>query len=121
MSAFFKNPPLLAVLPDGEEIYVYANILHQDMERVRVGQDVEIIRPDGKVQRGKIVSIEGSPSLATFHSITPLPAYSLSWNCDRVKIKVIGEKVPMTDLKKSVDVIIDLTPTVLKPIFWILP
>jgi alginate biosynthesis protein Alg44 len=113
--------PLLAVLPDGEEIYVYANILHKDMERVRVGQDVEIIRQDGRIQRGKIVAIEGSPSLATFHSITPLPAYSLSWNYDRVKIKVIDEEVPMTDLKKSVDVVIDLTPTLLKPIFWILP
>ena len=113
--------PLVAVLPDGEEIYVYANILHQDVERIRIGQDVKIIRPDGKLQRGKIVAVEAAPSLAVSHSLTQLTTSSLSWNYDRVKIKVIGERVTIADLRKSVEVFIDLTPPVLRPIFWILP
>jgi len=116
-----EGDPLMLVLPEGGKIYVFANILHKDLERVKIGYPARILRFDGKVVIGRIVEIKASPSLAALHSTSPMPAYSFAWNYDRVKIEVPEDSCSMEDIGKAVEVEIDLTPKPLKPIFSHLP
>ncbi|WP_456435073.1 HlyD family efflux transporter periplasmic adaptor subunit [Thermovibrio ammonificans] len=116
-----EGDPLMLVLPKGKRVYVFANILHKDLERVRVGDTARVIRFDGKVIIGKIVEIKASPSLAALHSTSPMPAYSFAWNYDRVKIEIPPDSCSLDDIGNSVEVQIDLTPPLLKPVFALLP
>ncbi|ADU96761.1 HlyD family efflux transporter periplasmic adaptor subunit [Thermovibrio ammonificans] len=116
-----EGDPLMLVLPKGKRVYVFANILHKDLERVRVGDTARVIRFDGKVIIGKIVEIKASPSLAALHSTSPMPAYSFAWNYDRVKIELPPDSCSLDDIGNSVEVQIDLTPPLLKPVFALLP
>jgi alginate biosynthesis protein Alg44 len=116
-----EGDPLVLIFPRGKKVYVLANILHKDLERVRIGDSVKILRFDGKIVKGYVKEIISPLSLASLHSVSPLPAYSLAWNYDRVIIEVPQNSFSIDDIGKSVEVEIDLTPPLLKPVFSILP
>ncbi len=112
--------PILSILPEKEKIFVTANILHKDFERIKIGQNVKVIKGNGETLEGVIVDIEGGPFLSSLHSIQPPPTYATSWNYDKIKIEVKG-KIDIKELKKSVLVNIDISPEFLKPVFNLLP
>ncbi len=114
-----EGDPLIAVLPEGCRVYVLANILHKDLDRVKIGQVARIIRFNGEIISGKITDIKATPSLAVLHSTSPMPSYSLAWNYDRVVISIPQKRCSIEDIGKSVKVEIDLSPPLLKPLFRI--
>ncbi len=121
-----EGDPLLAVLPEGSEIYVFANVLHKETKRLRVGQKVSVIDPKiGKTFSGVIEAVLTGPQkvLGSLHEATPMPTYASPWMYDAIKIRIDYEKQGITpqDLERSVYVKIDLTPPVLKPILGLLP
>jgi len=121
-----EGDPLLAILPEGSRIYVFANILHKETKRLRVGQEVSVIDPKtGKTFSGIIEEVLTGPQkvLGSLHEATPMPTYASPWMYDAIKIQIDYEKQGITsqDLGRSVYVKIDLTPSVLKPILGLLP
>jgi len=109
--ALEEGDPVISVLPNGEKIRVVAHVSHWDVERLRLGQEVRIIRPDGEVIKGKIVDIDRS---------SPEPPSSREVY-DRLVIDVPAESCRIEDIGKVVSVEVDLTPQSLKPIFSFLP
>ncbi len=112
--------PIISVLPAGASIYVRANVLYKDVSRLHIGQKATIIKPNGEELVGRIVKIEASPTLESLHSTTVAPNYSFSWNYNRVIIAVpFG--LNWKDIGGAVVVRIDVSPSLLKPIFKLLP
>jgi alginate biosynthesis protein Alg44 len=121
-----EGDPILAILPEKAEIYVFANVLHKETKRLRVGQEVEIIDPQtGKTFFGVIEKVLTGPQkiLGSLHEATPMPPYASPWMYDAIKIRFDYKKQGITyrDLGRSVYVKIDLTPPILKPILGLLP
>ncbi len=114
-----EGDPLIAILPEGGRIYILANILHKDLQRVRIGQIVRITRFDGRILWGRVAEVKATPSLAMLHSTSPMPSYSLAWNYDRVVISILQKDCSIYDIGRSVKVEIDLSPPILKPLFKI--
>lgn len=121
-----EGDPILAILPEKAEIYVFANVLHKETKRLRVGQEVEIIDPQtGKTFFGVIEKVLTGPQkiLGSLHEATPMPPYASPWMYDAIKIRFDYKKQGITyrDLGRSVYIKIDLTPPILKPILGLLP
>jgi alginate biosynthesis protein Alg44 len=120
MDIVITGDPILAILPNNEKIFVTASILHKDLNRIKIGQEVTVVKGNGEILNGKIIDIEGGPYLSSLHSIAPPPTYSTAWNYDKIKIE-IDKNIDIKELKKSVIVNIDITPSFLKPVFKLLP
>ncbi len=119
-----QGDALITMLPYKSPIYIRSNVVHQDTDRLKIGQEVEVIQYDGKVLKGKVVDVEGAPMMQTIH--VNQPSYSYTWNYDKVKIQLIlpeeeRKKFDVKKIGKSVFVVIDVSPWYLKPIFWLLP
>ncbi|TCK06336.1 HlyD family efflux transporter periplasmic adaptor subunit [Phorcysia thermohydrogeniphila] len=109
--ALEEGDPIISVLPESEKIRVVAHVLHGDVERLKLGQKVKVLRPDGKVITGRIVDIDRA---------SPEPPSSRVVY-DRLVIDVPPESCTIDDIGRVVSVEIDLTPQKLKPIFNVLP
>ena len=118
-----EGDPVVGIFPENSEIYVFANILHKDTDRVHLNQIASVELPTGQVLEGKIVEIKSGTNklLATIHMSTPMPSYAQAWSYDMVKIKIPQGYLTHKDLGKSVFVTIDITPTILKPVLGWLP
>lgn len=118
-----EGDPIVGIFPEKGEIYVFANLLHKDTDRIHINQIASIELPTGEVLKGRIVEIKSGTNklLATIHMTTPMPSYAQAWSYDLVKIKVPQGYFTHKDLGKSVFVTIDLTPPILKPILGWLP
>ncbi len=112
-----EGDPLFQVLPKGEKLYITANILHKDTERLRIGEEAVIVFPSGEIVKGRVIKIETPISLSALHQTTPMPAYAYATNYDRVRISLPDNFKDIRLIGTSVNVIFDLTPSYLKPLF----
>ena len=106
-----EGDPLFEILPSHPQLYVVANILHRDTERLRILQSARIILPDGTTLNGIVEKI-----------ISPVPAFMInqpnilslsSVSYDKVILKIPGFKNTAL-IGSSVSVIFDLTPEFIK-------
>jgi len=106
--------PLFTILPNGRNIHIKAFIPNKDVDKVYIGQNVEIIDSTGKLYKGiiKEISVEHIlPSVLVGGPLQQSVEYS------SVKIELKEGEVPLEKIGKSVWVRIDLSPPYLKPVF----
>ncbi|WP_457678117.1 efflux RND transporter periplasmic adaptor subunit [Thermovibrio sp.] len=100
--------PIISVVPNGAKVYVYANVMHQDLENITVGQSVRMKDAEGEVFYGRIKEIKAAPSIGMVHRLNR-PTYSFAWNYDVVIIEPDRE-VPISKIGEAVQVKIELIP-----------
>lgn len=118
-----EGDPIVGIVPTGAKFFVRSNIIHKDAEKIKLGQTVTVIFPNGREVEGRVFKITSGPkkAIAQLHSSTPVPVYANPWQYDAIKIEIPQDVVTANDVGETVVVKIDVTPKYLKPLLWWLP